>query len=162
MSGETIVAIYDTPAHAKLAAADLREAGVPDGAISIQVGTIEPDHTAMTATAPREQGFWSKLFGGSPDHDTAVYDRSLRDGASVLIVNTPDQHVDRVMDIIESHQPIDIDERAVSYTASQTSAPPADARGMNTPAEQFSAPGPRVVNRGGARVRRFAVERKEK
>lgn len=148
MSDETIVAIYDTPAHAKLAAADLRQAGVPEHAITIHAGTIDPDHTGTTAQ--REPGFWSRLFGGSPDHDTAVYERSVGDGASVLIVETPDKHVTRVMEIIESHQPIDIDERAISYRASGTAGTAASGR-----ADPASTP--QVINRGGSRVRRFVA-----
>lgn len=144
MSDETIVAIYDTPAHALLAAADLRQAGVPDDAISIHTGSIDPDHAGKSA--PREQGFWGRLFGGSPDHDTSVYERSASDGASVLTVKTPDKYVARVMEIVESHEPIDIDERAMSYSASQTTG--SDA----------SLDAARLVNRGGARIRRFVVE----
>lgn len=168
MSDETIVAIYDTPAHAQLAAGDLREAGVPDSAISIHAGTIDPDRAAPTAKtnepAPREQGFWSSLFGGAPDHDTAVYERSVDDGSSVLIVKTPDQYVARVMEIVESHAPIDIDERALSYIASQTSGqvPVAAPAPLGTDhgwsADDVSA-SKRVVNRGGTRIRRFVVDR---
>lgn len=149
MSDETIVAIYDTPAHAKLAAADLREAGVPEHAITIHAGAIDPDHTGKTGQ--REPGFWSRLFGGSPDHDTSVYERSVGDGASVLIVATPDKYVTRVMEIVESHQPIDIDERAISYGASGAGA--SSAVGSADPATSQQ-----VANRGGSRVRRFVVE----
>lgn len=144
MSDETIVAIYDTPAHALLAAADLREAGVPDSAISIHAGSIDPHHAGKSA--PREHGFWSSLFGGSPDHDTSVYERSVGDGASVLTVKTPDKHVVRVIEIIESHEPIDIDERAMSYGAGQSTG------------DESLSDGKRVVNRGNTRIRRFVVE----
>lgn len=171
MSDETIVAIYDTPAHAQLAAADLREAGVPDNAITVHAGSIDAVHAGA---APREQGFWSSLFGGAPDHDTSVYERSIGDGSSVLTVKTPDQHVARVMDIIESHAPIDIDERAMSYTAmpqgdasSIAGNIPAALRPHNTGdladllqlSEEGLPAGNRIVNRGGTRIRRFVVER---
>ena len=149
MSDETIVAIYDTPAHAKLAAADLREAGVPEHAITIHAGAIDPDHADKTAQ--REPGFWSSLFGGSPDHDTAVYERSVGDGASVLIVATPDKYVSRVMEIVESHQPIDIDERAMSYRAGGAVATSAEVGTDPRTSQQ-------VTNRGGSRVRRFVAE----
>lgn len=150
MSDETIVAIYDTPAHAQLAAADLREAGVPDQAITIHAGSIDPDLTGKTGK--RERGFWSKLFGGWPDHDTSVYDRSLGDGSSVLIVETPEIHVARVMEIVDSHDPIDIDERAARYGAGETGgwAPSVDD-------EAFTSA--RVANRGSNRVRRFVTDR---
>ncbi len=187
MTDETIVAIYDTPAHADLAKADLLQAGVPESAISVHTGAIDAPGTGGTMTAaPREEGFWSSLFGGSPDHDTAVYDRSVQSGASVLSVKTPEAHVDRVLQIIESHNPIDIDDRAASYASSTTAtsttgvhpdqliAPTATPAAMastqtastarsDTGALQLSEEnltiGKRVINQGGTRIRRFVVER---
>ena len=175
MSEETIVAIYDTPAHAELAAADLRKAGVPDTAISIHAGTRDAAALGTTtATAPREQGFWSSLFGGATDDDTTVYDRSVDNGASVLSVKTPEAYVERVLEIVESHHPIDIDDRAASYdqaplatpvSALQPSQPvvpmPATRRddGSMQLSEESLTVGKRVVNRGGTRIRRFVVER---
>ena len=149
MSDETIVAIYDTPAHAQLAAADLREAGVPDHAITIHAGSIDPDLAGQTGK--RERGFWSKLFGGWPDHDTAVYERSVGDGSSVLVVDTPEKYVARVMEIVESHDPIDIDERAARYGADAS----ADAWATSTDDQSKEL---RVTNRGGNRVRRFVTD----
>ncbi len=189
MSDETIVAIYDTPAHAELAAADLRQAGVPERAISIHAGTTNAANTGTTAaTAARGEGFWSSLFGGSPDHDTAVYDRSVDSGGTVLTVKTPETHVERILEILESHNPIDIDEGAASYSQSPSSMPAAllhagqpfaptpaptaatTSLGQTAPvtrpgdgsmqlSEENLTVGKRVVNRGGTRIRRFVVER---
>ena len=121
MTDETIVAVYDTAAHAELAASDLRAAGVPETAISVHASTSGAGTTMNTTTEPvREQGFWSSLFGGEPDHDTAVYDRSITAGSSVVTVKVPETHVTRVMEILEEHRPIDIDERATGYGLTQT------------------------------------------
>src|SRR4051812_26660496 len=117
MTDETIVAVYDTPEHAALAARDLETAGVPSSAISQHAsGGIATSST--TTPAPRhEKGFWTSLFGGEPEyeHDTTVYDRSLESGSTVVTVKAPEQHIAAVMDILERHHPIDIDERAASY-----------------------------------------------
>jgi uncharacterized protein (TIGR02271 family) len=177
MNDETIVAIYDTAAHAELAAADLRAAGVPVDAISVHADTGMSGTTATTTTAPgREQGFWSSLFGGEPDHDTAVYDRSLASGSTVVTVKTPETHITKVMEILESHKPIDIDERATGYGLTQTTtttrqplAAPMPMTGATANvatgsgetiqlSEESLAVGKRVVNRGGTRIRRFVVE----
>ncbi len=177
MADETIVAIYDTPAHAELAAADLREAGVPDDAISVHANASGASGSTITTTAGapvREEGFWSSLFGGEPDHDTTVYDRSVTSGSTVVTVKTPDIHVTKVTQILESHNPIDIDERAASYGMMQTTttsrqplAAPMPAATANLPtktdgtmqlSEESLAVGKRVVNRGGTRIRRFVVE----
>ena len=162
---ETIVAVFDTAAHAEAAASDLRAANVPGGAISLHAGasTVSP----TTAGAPRSTGFWSNLFGGEPDHDTAVYDRSLQGGSTVLSVKTPEAHIDSVMAILDRHNPVDIDERASGYGLTGTAA---SATTLRTPvagsladdkmqlSEEQLVVGKRVVNRGGTRIRRFVVE----
>ena len=182
MSDETIVAVYDTPAHAQAAVAALRAASVPESAISTHAGTGSLSGAATTA-APREEGFWSSLFGGSSDTDTAVYDRSMASGSTVVPVKVPDTHAARVMDILESQNPIDIDERATGYglgqattTTTQTTAVPVmpaapvartaapvartAATGGDTIqlSEESLAVGKRLVNNGGTRIRRYVVE----
>ena len=65
----------------------------------------------------REPGFWASLFGGEPEyeHDTTVYDRSLQGGSTVVTVKASEQHLSQIMEILERHGPIDIDERTSSY-----------------------------------------------
>lgn len=110
---ETIVAVYDTPAHAELAVSDLREANVPEQAISRHQGV-----STSTAAAPvREQGFWASLFGGDASTDEHVYERSAQAGSSIVVVKTPTHDADAVIAILERHNPINIDERAASYGA---------------------------------------------
>jgi uncharacterized protein (TIGR02271 family) len=174
MANETIVAIYDTPGHAQLAAADLKAAGVPDGAISVHTDAPAGSSSTGTVGAPvREQGFWSSLFGGEPDHDTSVYDRSVTSGSTVVTVNAPETHIAEVTQILESHNPIDIDERAASYGLTQTTTmqQPLAASMSGSAATQSTGTGDtiqlaeeslvvgkRLVNRGGTRIRRFVVE----
>ena len=77
------------------------------------------------------------------------------------------------MEILESHHPIDIDERATGYGLTQTtttqplaSPTPATAASSDLASkgdalqlsEESLAVGKRVVNRGGTRIRRFVVE----
>ena len=176
MADETIVAVYDTAAHAEAAIADLKGAGVPQSAINMHAGTGTASGTATTTAAPaREQGFWSSLFGGEPDHDTAVYDRSMESGSTVVTVKAPETHITRVMEILESHHPVDIDERATGYGLTQTTTTrqpmagatatagtaaraPATNDGSMQLSEESLAVGKRVVNRGGTRIRRYVVE----
>src|SRR6202040_3807798 len=124
MNEEIIVAVYDTEAHADAAVRDLEAAHVPPTAITRHAGG------RAASGNPAGQGFWSSLFGGEPDHDTSVYDRSLESGSSVVTVRVPDEHVDRVTEILERHQPIDIDERAASLGlgANRTFAAAADTQ----------------------------------
>ena len=173
MTDQTIVAVYDTPAHAELAVQDLLQANVPESAIHrhAQEGSYAGSSTTAT-TRTEEPGFWASLFGGEPDHDTTVYDRSVSSGSTAVSVRVPDDHVTAVMDILERHNPIDIDERAGSYGLTQTTTAPASlpvaatATGANATAdggtiqlsEETLAVGKRVINRGTTRIRRFVVE----
>ena len=149
MTDETIVAVYDTATQAEAAVADLRAAGVPERAISL--------HAETSSTAPvREKGFWSGLLGGEADHDTSVYDRSLQSGSTLVTVQLPEAHIAQVMDILESHSPVDIDDRATGYAQTPDTTVRNDET-LRLAEEQLSV-GKRVVNRGGTRVRRYVVE----
>jgi len=122
-NNETIVAVYDTKAHAAAAVQDLETAGVPSSAITQHAKNATTTGLApTTAAAPaRAPGFWASLFGGEPEraHDTTVYDRSLEEGSTVVTVKAPEQYLTKVLDILERHNPIDIDERAASYAVNQ-------------------------------------------
>src|SRR6266850_2160711 len=134
MNEEIIVAVYDTEAHADAAVRDLEAAHVPPTAITCHAGGRAASGTPGSIGNPAGQGFWSSLFGGEPDHETAVYDRSLESGSSVVTVRIPaEQHVDRVTEILERHHPINIDERAASFGlgANRTPAAVAGAQGSH-------------------------------
>ena len=145
VSDETIVAVFDTAAHADAAVADLKTARVPESAISRHAAGAS-DMTGTTATsaaAPgtmgdtgEKQGFWSSLFGGSTA-DEQVYDRSMTAGSSVVVVKAPMENVESVVAILEKHNPIDLDERAQSYGYSTPAA--ATSTGMAATATTSSS-----------------------
>jgi uncharacterized protein (TIGR02271 family) len=181
MTEQTIVAVYDRRTDADAAVRDLAAASVPSKAISRhENGTGTTTETA----APREEGFWARLFGSEPDHDTAVYDRSIENGSSVVTVRVSSDQVDHVSSILDSHSPIDIGERSAQYTTSglgttSTMSPPSvtgslgTAGSLGTPvttgdtasetgamqlAEETLSVGKRAVGGATTRVRRFVVE----
>lgn len=179
MTEQTIVAVYDKLTDADSAVRDLEAASVPSQAISRHEGRNE-----TTAAPAREEGFWARLFGTEPDHDTSVYDRSINSGSSVVAVRVPSEHVDRVSSILETHHPIDLDERSSSYLTSGTAATTATSPMATTPmkaavgsdstahtstsaaseggtiqlAQETLAVGKRAVSGATTRVRRFVVE----
>ena len=173
MNEEIIVAVYDTNAHADAAVRDLETAHVTPEAISRHAGTGSASGAAVSnANSGRGQGFWSSLFGGEPDHDTAVYDRSLESGSSVVTVRVPGEHVDGVTRILERHDPIDIDERAASFglgtnhattgaagtpASHEAALPKGDEEVIALSEEQLTV-GKRLVNHGTTHIRRFVVE----
>ncbi len=174
MTDETIVAVFDTAEHAEAAVRDLKSAQVPADAISTHGATASTTETVSGAATPAREGFWSSLFGGEPDHDTSVYERSVASGSTVVTVRVPHEHVARVTGMLEAHHPIDLDERAASYGLQPVphpdTTPVGDAMTTATAAvapvtgdtlqlsEERLAVGKRVVNRGGTRIRRFVVE----
>ncbi len=174
MSEQTLVAVYDSAVHADAAVQDLRAAHVPAEAITQHGGTGTGTGLmsgSTTASMPmRERGFWSGLFGGEPDHDTAVYDRSLQGGSMVVTVKAAGHRVDSVAAILDRHNPIDIDDRASGYGLSRRGADLAAGPSVSTDAgaaieeqviplsEERLVVGKRAVNRGTTRVRRFVVE----
>ena len=183
MNEETIVAVFDTADHAAAAVRDLESAGVPSSAISQHAGsgagsTGSMTTSASTTTQPgNDKGFWANLFGAEPDygHDTTVYDRSLQSGSTVVTIRGSEQHLTQVLDILERHNPIDIDERAASYgastaTAATTASKAGAVSSTGTLAQATAEPdklqlseeqlvvGKRMVNRGTTRVRRYVVE----
>ena len=117
MAEQTLVAVYDTAAHADAAVQALKTANVPSEAISTHAASTS---AGATAAPVQERGFWASLFGGDTD-DADTYGRSIAGGSTVVTVKVPEQHVTRVSEILEAHDPIDFDERAASYGAAQTS-----------------------------------------
>ncbi|WP_448208277.1 YsnF/AvaK domain-containing protein [Azospirillum sp. sgz302134] len=170
MTDETIVAVYDTDAQADAAVRDLRAANVPADAISRHARTASASTTPAPAAAPESKpGFWGSLIGGDPDHDAAVYDRSLDSGSTVVAVRASGQHAAMVTEILETHGPVDIDERAsadgmsdrLSVTTTREGAAGIAASnegGSIQLSEEQLHVGKRAVNRGTTRVRRFVVE----
>ncbi len=185
MTEQTIVAVYDRHTDADAAVRDLEAASVPSQAI----GRHENATGTVAATAaPRGEGFWARLFGSEPDHDTSVYDRSIENGSSIVTVRVASDHVDHVSKILETHNPIDIEERSAQYTTAGTattdathppsvtgslgggsmepssfgSAPTTAGTGSETGAVQLAeeklAVGKRAVGGATTRVRRFVVE----
>jgi uncharacterized protein (TIGR02271 family) len=176
MTDETVVAIFDTAAHAAAAVQDLISAGVPESVISVHAnGDVGTDTTIRPV---REEGFWASLFGGAPDHNTTVYDHSVDNGSTIVTVKTSEERAAMVMDVLERHNPVDIDERATSVGLA-SSATASAAPGLSTSSiardavastggttsgdtiqlsEESLVVGKRLVNRGGTRIRRFVVE----
>ncbi len=170
MNDETIVAVYDTPAHADAAVRDLLAARVPAEAISHYAGSTTASRPAAVRPA-QENGFWSRLFGGEPDHDPSVYDRSVESGSTVVTVRPPAELAEAVSAILERHGPVDLDERASGYGLGQSAPSGAasdivsghtertanDTTSLQLAEERLDV-GKRLVNRGTTSVRRFVTE----
>ena len=194
MASETIVAVFDTAAHAEAAVSALIADGVPASAIEHYARDQGAAAQAPVGTdvnpSSAHRGFWGWLTGeqetASSHH--ALYDQSIQSGSTVVTVISDGTNIDQIYNVLEAHNPIDLDERHSQY--SQTGAYGSDyadtgtiatglgaastgtaTAGMGTAAtgtgteqvislsEESLQVGKRAVDRGTTRVRRYVVER---
>jgi len=174
MSYQTIVAAYDTAAHAQAAVEALKAGGFHADDIS---------SFDKTRVGLREPGLWQRMFGGGlAQHEADVYSQSLDRGGVVVSVRVPDSEVAHATGILDLHRPIDVHDRAVTTglapaarveaaVASIATTPVVtDQRVAVSPklaeahdevlrlAEEQLQVGKRMVETGRTRVRRFVTE----
>lgn len=114
MSKHSITAVFDTRAHAEQAMAQLKSSGISASDITLLPASGEAVSSTQTG-----QGFWAsleQLFGGTPDH--ATYAESIRRGGIMLSVRAEDDRLDDVIDILEQHGSVDLDEREANWRSS--------------------------------------------
>ena len=187
MASETIVAVFDTAAHAEAAIADLVAHGIPSGSIEHYAQNDQSVGTTTTGgdvSTTQHKGLWAWLTGEgettSQHHD--LYDQSIQSGSTVVTVISDGVNVDKIYSVLETHSPVDLDERHSEYSASGAYGAAAGTTtglttGMNTTAaptvgtaatgteevlslsEESLQVGKREVDRGTTRVRRYVVER---
>ena len=106
MTDRTLTAMYDTRGAAETARDQLVGIGVAHEAISI------PD-TAVTAES---QGFWASLVDlFMPDEDRHTYTEGLNRGGYLLSARVPEEIADTAAEVLESSDPIDLDQRSESW-----------------------------------------------
>lgn len=175
MSYQTVVAAFDTDAHAQAAADALKAGGFHEDDISI----FNKDRVGL-----RQPGLWQRMFGGGlHEHEADVYSQTLDRGGVVLSVRVPDNEVAHATGILDIHRPIDVHDRAVTTgiapvarveaaAAAIAAAPIAAAQKVAVLpklaeahdevlrlAEEQLEVGKRMVETGRTRVRRFVTER---
>jgi hypothetical protein len=109
MSYEKVVTLFDTAEHAEAARRNLEKAGFPANDISI----IGKQGLGSGATL-REPGLWHRLFGSNiAEHEARVYGQTVEAGGVVLTLRTPDSEVPKAMGILNQHNVVDVQNRAV-------------------------------------------------
>lgn len=184
MTYEKVVTVYDTLPHAEKAVSILKAAGYKDDDISVV------DRKTLAASGAddvevREPGLWRRLFGSNVlDHEATVYGRAIEGGGVVVTVRVPQEEVPRVMGLLDTHDPVDVLQRAAKVGA----VPPSLAKAAVTTAAVSAAPvtaaakavasaakpdasdvirlaeeqlnvGKRLVQDGTTRIRRFVTEK---
>src|SRR4051794_4513781 len=117
MTDRTLTAMYDTRDAAEVARDQLIGIGVPMEAISIH--GAEGGTTATATATEDDKGFWASLADFfMPDEDRSTYAEGLRRGGYLLTARVPEGLEDAAADILESTDPIDLDERSESWRQS--------------------------------------------
>src|SRR5215471_10146209 len=175
MAYQTVVAAFDTAAHANAAVDALKAEGFHADDISV----FDKNRVGL-----RQPGLWERMFGGGlAQYEADVYTQSLERGGNVVAVRVPDNEVAHATGILDIHRPIDVHDRAVttgiapvarveSAAAAIAAAPIAvEQKVAVSPklaeahdevlrlAEEQLEVGKRMVETGKTRVRRFVTER---
>ena len=184
MAYETLVAVFDTPAHAAAAADALKAGGFHEDDMSVFDNDRLSAGTSALAQSVKEAGLWHRLFGGKVlEHEAAVYGQTIARGGTVISLRMLDSEVAHATGILDLHRPIDVHDRAVTSgiapaakieTAAKTVAvapitveqkvavPPRVAEThveiLRLAEEQLQV-GKQMVETGRTRVRRFTTER---
>lgn len=183
MAYETIVAVYDTAAHADAAVKALKAGGFANADISVfNADRLATDKRDLAAGL-KQAGLWNRLFGDDiHEHEAEVYNRAIDQGGVVVSARVLDTEVAHAIAILDLHRPVDVHDRAVTtglapaahveavekkldtlpLATVQRVALPQVAQANNDVlrlAEEQLQVGKRLVDTGRTRVRRFVTER---
>lgn len=123
----TVIGVYDSYTQANAAVNELITAGFARDAVQLQPDTQTAASSQQdVGTAVRDEGtsigssianFFRSMFGMDEQReDRDIYAEAVRRGSHVVTVDAPsDDMRDRAVEILNRHDPIDIDERAVHW-----------------------------------------------
>jgi stress response protein YsnF len=159
MNYEKIVTLYDTAEHADAARRNLEAAGFSPADIS----TITNKTLTHEGERLNEPGLWRRLFGRDiQSYEAIVYGRSVEKGGVVLTVRVPETEVAKATRILNAHQSVDLQGRAMQQGLISGATTPAatNAAGITAAATTTDQPATMAAGRGGANeeVLRLAEE----
>jgi uncharacterized protein (TIGR02271 family) len=177
MATRTITALFASREAAERARTQLAQLSLPVDAVQIieQDGGVTASATSYTEHG---HGLWARIKEMFvPDEDREIYAEGVRRGQYLLYARADESEADEVIAAIESCDPIDVEEQQKQWqsegwrpgaaTSASLSDTPVEARapvgsaatGERIPVvEERLRVGKREVNRGGVRVRAYAVE----
>jgi hypothetical protein len=109
MAYETLVAVYDTEAHAEAAVKALKAAGFAESDISVfDDDRLKAGRTTLSAGV-KEAGLWQRLFGADVyEHEANIYGQTVQDGGVVISVRVPESEVAHARAVLDIHSPVDV------------------------------------------------------
>ena len=173
MNYEKIVTLFDSAQHAEVARHNLETAGFSPSEIS----SITSKTLALAGDRLREPGLWQRLFGRDiKPYEATVYGRAVESGGVVLTVRVPETDVPKATSILNAHDAVDIQKRAVTEGLIPAASAPKTSPAPTRPATMAAATstlageevlslaeeqlnvGKRMVREGTTRIRRFITE----
>jgi uncharacterized protein (TIGR02271 family) len=180
----TVIAAFRNSADAQAAAQDLQAAGIDRGDIYLESSGSSASTTGSTSTSSdygsrttgQEGGItgWFKSLFGADDADRTGYERAYNEGSYLLSVDTNDNQIDQIEDVLNRHSPVNVQTddayaggtSGTANTALGTTGTTGASRattGANTSeaipvVEEELQVGKRRVLRGGVRVYSRVVE----
>lgn len=174
----TIIAVFPDASTAQAAARDLLSIGISRENMYIQSGRGDVESSASGNTTAQTDdglgtrmpahhggvgGWFKSLFGGEDEDTGQRYQQAVGRGNVILSVEAREDQYDQIADVLERHNPIDIDENtqtAAATGSARTDASTATNAGNAIPVvEEEIQVGKRRVLRGGVRVYSRVVER---
>ncbi|RYC31387.1 DUF2382 domain-containing protein [Lichenibacterium minor] len=160
MANHSITAVFDTRSHADQAVAELKSSGVPASDITL----LPAEGEALGSAATGGVSFWGsleQLFSGTEDR--ATYAESIRRGGITLTVRADEDRLDGIVDVLERHGSVDLDERERSWRSEGWTGAAENAAGMTvagrTPLAPMSRLSTRAAERGDEDVVQVVEER---
>src|SRR6516165_8925141 len=115
MAYETVVAVFDTDAHADAAVKALKAGGFANADISVFDDDRLKAGKSAIAAGVKEAGLWHRLFGGDVHkHEATVYGQTVEEGGVVVSARVLDSEVAQAIAILDLHRPVDVHDRAVT------------------------------------------------
>jgi uncharacterized protein (TIGR02271 family) len=115
MAYETLVAVYDTPAHADAAVKALKAAGFAESDISVFDAARLKGGKVTMSSGVKETGLWHRLFGTDVYvHEADIYGQTIEEGGVVISVRVPSDEVAHATAVLNIYRPVDVHDRAVT------------------------------------------------
>jgi uncharacterized protein (TIGR02271 family) len=175
-----VVAMFDTYDHALAARDALVSAGIERSRIEL-LGRSAAENDASFRYERNEEGFWAAVKNMfMPEDESHFYAEGINRGHTMLVVLGPIGDEDRIISLLESQNPLDVETHSAQWRQSGWSGMYAGQAGSQTrqtnlgPATSGTAGrgreevipvyqeqlrvGKREVDRGSVRVRSYVVE----
>lgn len=168
MATRTIVGLYEQQADASQVRQALIGIGIPESDITIARRDASVAEQTTAEPASSGGGFFDWLFGrGVPEEEARIYHEGIGAGGALVTVRTSEAQADRVIEVLDRFDPVDVEDRIRETESPRGSVPATSAvsegRGGESEtkvpvAEEELRVGKRVAETGRVRVRSYVTE----